>query len=208
MKLYTSDFAPNPLRLAYFIKYKGIEIETQLIDLRKGEQDSESFKAINPNSTIPVLVLDDGTTLTDAISICLYLESLYPDKPLLGTTPLQQAQIVGWDHTVFMEGLAAVAEMVRNQGEFFVGRALPGVIKVEQIPALLERGEKRLQGFWLKLERHISGRQYFVAGQLSLVDIDVLVLIYFAAWVEKSIPVECSELQGWYQRVNEGLGEL
>ena len=33
MKLYTYEPAPNPQRLANFLKYKGIEIETQQIDM-------------------------------------------------------------------------------------------------------------------------------------------------------------------------------
>jgi Glutathione S-transferase, N-terminal domain len=32
--------------------------------------------------TVPVLQLDDGTTIADILGICRYLEELYPDPPL------------------------------------------------------------------------------------------------------------------------------
>ena len=157
---------------------------------------------------MPALQLEDGTVLIDVISACLYLESLYPDKPLLGSTALQQAQIVGWDHKIFVEGLMAVAEMLRNRGEFFRGRGLPGDVEVEQIPALIERGQKRLHVFFQLLEASLGERDFLVGDAISLADIDAFVLCDFAGWVKESIPESCSQMQAWYQRVAKELGEL
>lgn len=207
MKLYTFEKAPNPRRLTLFMQYKGIDIETQAINISENEQFTESYKAINPSCTVPTLQLDDGTILADVISACLYLESLYPDKPLLGSTPLEQAQIIGWDHKVFVEGLTAVAEMLRNRGDFFQGRALPGDVTIEQIPALVERGQKRLHSFFQALEAHLVERDYLVGNAISLADIDAFVLCDFAGWVKESIPEGCSQLQAWYQRVAKQLGD-
>ena len=38
MKLYTYDPAPNPRRLTLFLKLKGIDIDTQQIDMMTAEQ--------------------------------------------------------------------------------------------------------------------------------------------------------------------------
>ena len=46
MKLYTYDPAPSPQRVALFMKYKGIEIETEQVDMMQGAQRSEEFTAI------------------------------------------------------------------------------------------------------------------------------------------------------------------
>ena len=207
MKLYTFEIAPNPRRLMLFMQYKGIDIETQTINISEKEQFAESFKVINPSCTVPTLQLDDGTVLIDVISACLYLESLYPDKPLLGSTPLEQAKIVGWDHKIFVEGLTAVAEMLRNRGEFFQGRGLAGDAAVEQIPALVERGQKRLHVFFQVLEANLREGDYLVDDAISLADIDAFVLCEFAGWVKESIPENCTQLQAWYQRVAKELGE-
>ncbi|MBT7663416.1 MAG: glutathione S-transferase, partial [Rhodospirillaceae bacterium] len=62
MKFYDCSTAPSPRRVRIFIAEKGLDIETVNIDMRKGEQMSEEFRAINPGCTVPALVLDDGTT--------------------------------------------------------------------------------------------------------------------------------------------------
>lgn len=207
MKLYTFEIAPNPRRLKLFMQYKGIDIETDTINIRDGEQFTDTFKAINPSCTVPALQLDDGTVLTDVISACLYLESLYPEKPLFGTSPLEHAQIVGWDHSIFVEGFVAVAEMLRNSSEAFKGRALPGTVALEQIPALVDRGQIRLRDFFQRLEIHMAGRDFIVGDAISMADIDVFVVCGFAGWVKESIPDNCTQLLGWYQRVAQELGE-
>ena len=79
MKLYDFALAPNPRRVRVFAAEKGIALDTVQVNIRAGEQFEESFRAINPNCTVPVLVLDDGTTLTDSFAICRYLEEVQPD---------------------------------------------------------------------------------------------------------------------------------
>lgn len=208
MKLYNFEIAPNPRRVKLYLQYKGIEIDTETVDIRAREQFTDEFKAINSFCTVPTLVLDNGDTLIDAVSICLYLESLHPEKPLFGSTPLEQAQVLGWDHRIFTDGLSAVAEILRNQGDMFKGRSLPGQIGLEQIPALVPRGKKRLQGFFANVEQHMQGRDYLVGEQLSFADIDFLVVCDFAGWVAEKIPEECVNLQALYQRAGKAVGEI
>lgn len=207
MKLYTYELAPNPRRVKLFLQYKGVELEKQSIDLGTDQQLSEEYRAINPACTVPVLQLEDGTVLTDCISICLYLESVYPDKALFGSTALEQAQVVGWTHTIFLEGLFSIANILRNQGEHFKDRAMPGTIDLEQIPALVKRGKDCLDGFFAKMELHLEGREFIVGDSLTMADIDNLVVCDFASWVKESIPADCSNLLAWYARVQKLLGE-
>ena len=51
MKLYDCQPAPSPRRVRIFIAEKGLEIPTVQVDLGKGEQLGESFRAINPRCT-------------------------------------------------------------------------------------------------------------------------------------------------------------
>jgi hypothetical protein len=39
-------------------------IPTVQVDLRNGEQFTPAFRAINPDCTVPLLVLDDGATIS------------------------------------------------------------------------------------------------------------------------------------------------
>ena len=197
MILYTYPGAPNPRRLEIFMREKGIELNTQHIDLRKGENKSQAFLAINPNGTVPVLVLDNGTVLTEVIEIISYLEELHPNPPLLGETAEERAQVLGWDHRCYCEGLEAIAEVMRNENPAFKNRALPGPVAHAQIPELIARGRKRTTQFFEVLEKHLSKRDFMVGDKLTLADIDAYVIAEFAGWIKHDVAEQNVNLQLW-----------
>ena len=199
MKLYTFDAAPNPRRLNYFLKYKGIEIETEQVDLGPGQQQhSEEYGRINPLRTVPTLVLDDGSILTEVIGQCVYLEELYPEKPLLGTTAMEKGLVINWDHRLFITGLMAIADAFRNSHPAFEGRGMPGPIPLPQIPELAERGTIRLEHFWPSMDAHLAGNTWVIGDSFSFADIDLYCAVEFAAWIKSGIPEECENLKRWH----------
>lgn len=206
MKLYTYDPAPSPQRLALFMKYKGIEIETQQVDMMAGEHLEEGYKAIVPAQTLPALVLDDGTVFTEVIGICTYLEALYPEKPLLGTTPLEKGLVASYHHKILSSLMMAVAEALRNASPGFKGRALPGPLDLEQIPELAERGKLRLNWAWEQFDRELADRQWLAGDYFSFADIDMLVCSGFSGWVKCSPGEELTNLQAYLARVQAKLG--
>lgn len=206
MKLYTYDPAPNPLRLTLFLKHKGIEIETQQVDMMAAEQLGDEYRSINPDCTVPALVLDDGTVLTEVVGICTYLEGLHPEKPLLGSTALEKAQVISWDHKISLGVMLPIAGMLRNRGEAFQNRALPGPLDVPQIPDLIERGKLQLQHMLPALDAHLAKNTWVAGDNVSFADIDLLVTIGFMGWVKQSIPEECTHLKAWHERAGAELG--
>lgn len=48
LKLYQSSGSPNSRRVRIFLAEKGLEIPLIPVDLGKGEQHSEAYRAINP----------------------------------------------------------------------------------------------------------------------------------------------------------------
>ena len=106
---------PHPVH-----EVQGISLDTQQIDLGTAEQLTDAVSPDQPGCSVPALQLDDGTVLTEVIGICTYLESLHPEKPLLGSTPLEQALVISWDHRIFVTVFSAIAGMLRNRS-----RALP-----------------------------------------------------------------------------------
>ena len=205
MKLYTFDSAPSALRLSAFIKYKGIEIPTEQVDLMTDEQMSEEYCAINPLCTIPALVLDDGTLLTEVIAICDYLESLNPDRPLLGTNASERAQVINWMHKISHNFILPSAEILRNSGDHFHNRALPGPLDLQQIPALIERGHRRIDDFLRQLNQSLESRDYLVGNKLTQADIDGTTGIGFQRWVKREIPDDCKHVIAWNNRVKNAL---
>ena len=207
MKLYTYDPAPNPKRLTLFMAYKGIEIETQQIDMMAAEQLGETFRSINSECTVPALVLDDGTVLTEVVGICCYLEELYPSRPLMGQTALERAQVISWDHKLFVGSIQAVASMLRNSSKGFTGRALSGPLDIPQIPELVDRGLLQLQYTLPKLDAHLAQSPWVAGKNFTLADIDLLVVVDFMAWVKQTIPEGCKHLSDWHQRASAQFSE-
>jgi glutathione S-transferase len=80
MKLYDGGRAPNPRRVRIFLSEKGMSVPVERIDLAALEHKSAEFTALNPLQRVPVLVLDDGTVITESIAICRYFEGLRPEK--------------------------------------------------------------------------------------------------------------------------------
>jgi len=205
MKLYTYDPAPNPRRLQLFLDYKGIEIESVQVDLLNKEQFGEEYRRINPAATVPALLLDDGTLLTEVIGTCVYLEAMYPEKPLLGTTPLEKALVISEDHALYNTAFMAVAEAFRNSAKGFQGQALPGPLGLDQIPALVERGRKRLDFHWRELDQRLATRRWLVGDDITLADIDLLVCCEFAGWIKATPGEEFIHLIAYLERVREAL---
>ena len=200
MKLYTYDPAPNPRRLTLFLKLKGIEIDTQQIDMMTAEQLNDSYRQVNPACTLPALVLDDGTVLTEVIGMFSYLEELYPEHPLMGSTPLERAQAISWCHRLFQSLMVAIASALRNRGKHFHNRALPGTLDTPQIPELAERGLMQIHHILPQLDAHLATSTWLAGDHFTIADIDLLVMIEFLTWVKESIPDTCPALQAWYQR--------
>jgi glutathione S-transferase len=200
MKLYTYDPAPNPRRLSLFLKLKGIQIDTQQIDMMTAEQLNNSYRQVNPACTLPALVLDDGTVLTEVIGMFSYLEELHPEQPLMGSTPLERAQAISWCHRLFQSLMVAIASALRNRGKHFHNRALPGTLDTPQIPELAERGLMQIRHILPQLDAHLATSAWLAGDHFTIADIDLLVMIDFLAWVKESIPDTCPNLQAWYQR--------
>jgi glutathione S-transferase len=195
--LYDCATAPSPRRARILLAEKGIAHETVPVDLRAGEQLGEAYRRINPLCTVPALRLDDGSVLTDNAAITAWAEAWRPDPPLLGSTPLEKAEVASWTWRIEFEGLLAVAEALRNGAPAMANRALPGPVDYAQIPALAERGRERAQQFLATLDARLAGRDFIAAGRFSVADITAVVAVDFARAVKVRPDERHPELLRW-----------
>jgi glutathione S-transferase len=135
-------------------------VPTVQVDLRNGEQFTPAFRTLNPDCMVPVLELDNGAAITDIIAICRYLEELHPDPRLMGRTADERAIIESWLRRIEWDGIYAAQEAFRNSTPGLKGRALPGPVALEQIPALAERGRLRLQHFFSWLDERLRDNNF------------------------------------------------
>ena len=185
-----------------FLAEKGITVPTEQVDLRKGEQFAESFRQINPGCTVPVLELDDGTRIADAVGICVYFEAVRPAPPLMGSDPQGKAIVTAAQRRAERDGFYAVVEAFRNFTPGLKGHALPGPDGYEQIPALAERGRARVRRFFETMEAELAGRAFVCGPAYSIADITTLVTVDFAKWIKLAIPEQCVNLRRWYDAVS------
>ncbi|MBB4640428.1 maleylacetoacetate isomerase [Rhizorhapis suberifaciens] len=64
------------------LNLKGLSYAQTTVDLRKGEQHSAAYRALNPQGLVPALETSSGL-FTQSIAILEWLEEAYPDPPLL-----------------------------------------------------------------------------------------------------------------------------
>jgi glutathione S-transferase len=202
MKLYEFAPAPNPRRVRIFAAEKGIDLDTVQVDIRSGEQFGDAFRALNPYCTVPALVLDDGTCISESFAICRYLEALKPEPPLMGVDAKDQGLVEMWHRRVEIHGLMAIADALRNTAERFQNHAVPSAKPYAQIPELAERSMGRIGDFFEMLDErlgksaHVAGENYTVADILALVCVD------FAAVVKKTPPDGMRALKAWHESVS------
>jgi glutathione S-transferase len=83
MKLY---YSPGACSLSPHIIACEAELPIELIKVdltSKLTETDEDFKQLNPNGYVPLLILDDGNSLTEGPAIVQYLADQAPDKKLI-----------------------------------------------------------------------------------------------------------------------------
>lgn len=195
--LYDCSTAPSPRRARILLAEKGVKHETVQVDLRSGEQMGEAFRRVNPQCTVPALVVEDGVVLTDNAAIAAWAEARHPQPSLMGVTPLEKAEVASWQWRIEFEGLMAIAEALRNGSPAMANRALPGPNDYAQIPELAQRGIARTQQFFDTLERRLAGREFIATDRFSIADITAVVAVDFARVIRQKPTEAHPGLQRW-----------
>jgi glutathione S-transferase len=203
LKLYQSNGSPNSRRVRIYLAERGICASTIPVDLGAKEQFSDAYAAINPRRVIPTLVLGDGTAIGEVPAIWCYLEGAYPDRPLFGSTPKEKALATMWERRVELEGFNPTMEAVRNAAASLKGRAIAGPHGYEQIPALVERGKRRVMDFYADFNARLSEVPFVAGYYFSVADITGVVTVDFATKaLGLPIPEDHVALKRWYDLVS------
>ena len=194
MKIYTAT-APNPRRVKIFLAEKGIELEQVEIEIMNGETRTDSFLSLNSLGKAPVLELDDGRVLCESVSICRYLEELFPEPALLGENAFERARIDMWNRRIELEYFQTIGHIAQHTFPFFAGQ-------VEQMPAFAA-SQKRLaleKHQWLDDELS-DGREFLSGNRFSLADITGMVAFDLAQHAGVAVSSDLQHLHAWSQRV-------
>jgi glutathione S-transferase len=196
MKLYNEDNpAPNPRRVRIFLAEKGVSVPLVHVPMRQGAHKSAEFMLKNSLGQVPVLELDDGSTLSESIAICRYLEELHPTPALFGKDAWQRAQVEMWIRRIEFALMSRLGAVWVNTHKF---TAHLGTQYKDYGEAMRVRSLKAMH--WLNDE--LKGREFLATGHYSMADIVALTSIDFAAFIGIETPAELTDLLAWHARVS------
>ena len=203
MKFFDFGMAPNPRRARIFMAEKGIEgVEIIQIDLGDNRENvGEEYRSIDPSCTVPALVLEDGTLISESVAICRYFEEIQPNPPLMGRDAKEKAVVEMWQRQVELQGYTPAGEAFRNYNKRFAGRALAGNDSYEQIPELVTRSRTRVERFFNLLNDHMESREFIASDVFSIADITAYVMVDFAGWSKMGITESQTHLKRWYESI-------
>lgn len=93
MKLIGYFRSSAAFRVRIALNLKGLEVQHAFRHLRRGEQASGDYAALNPQKLVPSMVLDSGEVLTQSLAILEYLEETHPEPPLLPKDAVGRARV-------------------------------------------------------------------------------------------------------------------
>ena len=91
--LYDYYRSSAAFRVRIALNIKGVDYESRPINLLESEQQSDEYRALNPQGLVPMLEID-GHRLTQSLAIINYLDLRYPTQPLLPARAAERAHVV------------------------------------------------------------------------------------------------------------------
>jgi len=96
MRLHGYYRSGAAFRVRIAMNLKGVAAEHVSRHLRKGEQRSPEYLAINPQGLVPALETDDGHVLTQSVAIIDYLDAVRPEPRLIPAAPPERARVMAF----------------------------------------------------------------------------------------------------------------
>ncbi|NER35968.1 MAG: glutathione S-transferase family protein [Oscillatoria sp. SIO1A7] len=155
--LYT--FAtPNGRKVSILLEELGLPYNAHKIDIRKGEQFTPEFVAINPNSKIPAIIdRETDITVFESGAILIYLAE--KTGQLIPSDQKERFEVIEW----LMFQMASVGPMF-GQLTYFKRFAS------EEVPYAIDRYTKETLRLYDVLDRQLADRE-FICGSYSIADI-------------------------------------
>jgi glutathione S-transferase len=158
-RLYDNTDSGDGYKVRLFLTQLGLPFERIELDTERGETRTPDFLARNPNGKIPLLELADGRRLAESDAILFYLAE---GTSYLPTDRFERAQVLQW---MFFEQYS-------HEPNIAVARHWLRHLEItpERRSALTQK-QKQGHAALAVMERHLTGRTFFVADRYTIADI-------------------------------------
>ena len=192
MRLYTTPMAPNALRVVMLLREKQLNIPLVNVDLST-PQSKEAYRAINPLAQVPALELDDGTYLSESLTICQYLDTASGSPYLFGESLTERTQIAMWERRAELSLFIPAIEyghhthpMMRNA--------------FQQFPVWAQTQLPKIKAFYALMHERLSAHEFLAGNSFSVADITAY--IGGSAAMFFGIPAPSSDaIAAWQARI-------
>jgi glutathione S-transferase len=196
MRIIETRGAPNPRRVRIFLAEKRISVPFEELDLMEGALRTPEFTALNPLQRVPVLILDDGTAISESVAICRYFEEVQPEPALLGRGAAGRATVEMWNRRVELGLFAAVANVFRHL------HPKMSQLEVPQVAAWGEANKTKVVEMLKLLDDTLAKRPFIAGGDYSIADITALVAFDFMKPARIDRPKGLVYVQRWHEEVS------
>jgi glutathione S-transferase len=149
----------NGYKCRLLLHHLGLPFERIEVDILRGESRTEAFARLNPEQRVPVLQLEDGTTLPESNAILCYLAD---GTPWLPADRLARAQVLRW---LFWEQYSHEPNVATVR--HWVLHPSPDEERQRLLPRKREQGVRALA----VMERHLAGHAWFVGEGPTVADL-------------------------------------
>jgi glutathione S-transferase len=196
MKIIETRSAPNPRRVRMFLSEKGIDVPFEEMDMMQGAAQTPEFTAGNPWQRVPVLVLDDGTWISETVAICRYFEAVQPQPPLFGDGARQQAIVEMWNRRMELGLLQSIAHVFRHLHPKMAH------LEVPQVPAWGEANRPKVVENLRRLEAQLAQSACVAGPQFTIADITAYIAIGFMKPAKLQVPDEFVNIRRWLGHIS------
>lgn len=156
--------------------------EVYLVNLMAGDQFKPEYLALNPKSTIPTLVRDDGSSITEFQAIAWWLARRYPKARLLPGEADGEVRVI--------EVMDYVVGAIHGQGYtriFTTSNYTSNEAEHEEIQA---RGREIVAKGFAVMNELLTGKDY-VIGSFSIADAALFYVEFWADKIKLELPPNC-----------------
>jgi glutathione S-transferase len=181
MKFYMT---PGSCSTGIHILLEELELpfEVYLVNLMAGDQYKPEYMALNPKSTIPTLVRDDATAITEFQAIAWWLARRYPRGKLLPDDIDGETRVI--------ETMDYVVGTIHGQGYTRIFTTANYSDNTAEHEAIQTRGREIVAKGLAVMDAQLASRDY-LAGHFSIADAALFYVEFWADKIKLALPPNC-----------------